>query len=90
MQILGKEKPSRSYERDGDDGKRVSAPDGKRDKPSRETKMNFDPNKPLVSLRRFTDPVERLAIKEYILNRNKRPENEMIALENVYRILGRG
>ena len=52
--------------------------------------MNFDPNKPLVSLRRFTDPVERLAIKEYILNRNKRPENEMIALENVYRILGRG
>ena len=50
----------------------------------------FNPNKPLVSLRRFTDPVIRLAIREYILNRGKRPENEMIALENVYRLLRRG
>ena len=36
MQILGEEKPARSNERDGDDGKRVSAPDGKRDKPNPE------------------------------------------------------
>jgi len=42
MQILGKEKPSRSNKRDCNDGKRVSAPDGKRDKPNRETKMKFD------------------------------------------------
>ena len=36
MQILGEEKPARTDECDGDDGKRVSAPDGKRDKPNPE------------------------------------------------------
>ena len=31
---------------------------------------DFNPYRPKVSLRRFTDPKIRLAIKEYILNRH--------------------
>jgi len=48
----------------------------------------FNPKKPKVSLRRFTDPWDRLAIKQYILNRHS--ESGPFALENVYRVLRRG
>ena len=48
----------------------------------------FKPNRPKVFLRRQTDPIVRLAVKEYILNRGKRTES--VALENLYRALRRG
>ena len=48
----------------------------------------FKPNRPKVFLRRQTDPIVRLAVKEYILNRGRR--SEPVALENLYRALGRG
>ena len=44
--------------------------------------------RPKVFLRRQTDPIVRLAVKEYILNRGKR--TEPVALENLYKSLRRG
>ena len=44
--------------------------------------------RPKVFLRRQTDPIVRLAVKEYILNRGKRAEP--VALENLYSALRRG
>ena len=44
--------------------------------------------RPKVFLRRQTDPIVRLAVKEYILNRGKR--SEPVALENLRRALRRG
>ena len=41
--------------------------------------------RPKVFLRRQTNPIVRLAVKEYILNRGKR--TEQIALENLQRAL---
>ena len=41
--------------------------------------------RPKVFLRRQTDPIVRLAVKEYILNRGKRTEK--VALENLQRVL---
>ena len=50
--------------------------------------MKFNPQRPKVSLRRFTDPQVRLAIKSYILNRGT--QAEAMALKYVYSLLGRG
>jgi hypothetical protein len=49
--------------------------------------QDFNPNRPKVSLRRFTDAKARLAIAEYILNRGT--QAEAVSLENIYRVLVR-
>lgn len=49
---------------------------------------NFNPKRPKVSLRHFTDKTMRLAIQEYILNRGT--QAEAVSLENVYAALRRG
>ena len=41
--------------------------------------------RPKVFLRRQTNPIVRLAVKEYILNRGKRTEK--VALANLQRVL---
>jgi hypothetical protein len=40
---------------------------------------HFNADRPKVSLRRFTDPKTRLAIKEYILNRGTQAEAVSLA-----------
>ena len=40
---------------------------------------HFNADRPKVSLRRFTDPKIRLAIKEYILNRGTQAEAVSLA-----------
>ena len=57
-------------------------------KPTTEQNQDFNPNKPKVSLRRFTDPLHRIAIREFEINRGS--EAESVSLKNVYEILGRG
>jgi hypothetical protein len=47
---------------------------------------NFNPDKPKVSLRRFTDPLHRLSIKTFMLN--KGTQSEAKALEMTHQILG--
>jgi hypothetical protein len=47
--------------------------------------MKFDPKKPKVSLRRFTDPIHRLAIRTFMLNKGTQAEAK--ALENTLKAL---
>lgn len=55
------------------------------DRPHTDKIPQFNPKRPKVSLRRFSDPEQRLAIKSYILNRGTEAEEAALAhFEAIY------